>query len=377
MRINYIKIKNFRNHLEKELNFDDGINILWGNNGVGKTTILEAISVCSISKSFTTNTDLALVNENEKQYHISANCTNDLNLPYKINISFTPKEPKEITSNFGARLLPKDIIGEIPLVILSPDYKKITASSPEFRRQFINGILSQASKNYLEKLYQHRKILKQRNSLLSQFKGILNSNNESLLDILSQWTAALIDVSADLIVRRNNFINDFNPIFIDAYKTISNSKENANIYYQPDSITDTIINDAIINKEQIIEILTHRSDAIQNAEIKRATTLFGSQKDDIKICINNGIAKEYASQGQHKSLLIAIKFAEFQYLLEKRNETPVILFDDIFSELDNTRIAKVLNLLAQSNAQIFITLTDPSIIKNATNIKTNLTEIIN
>ena len=370
MRINYIKIKNFRNHLEKELTFTDGINVLYGNNGVGKTTILEAISVCSISKSFVTNTDVTLINENENQYHISAKCTNDLTLPYKINLSYTPKQPKEISSNVGNRLLPKDIIGEIPLVILSPDYKKITSGTPEFRRQFINGLLSQASKNYLEKLYEHRRILKQRNTLLSQFKGNINPSNESLLPILSQWTNALINVSSDLIVRRNEFVNDFNPIFIDTYKTISDSKEKVNIIYQPDSI-----NENIVNKEQIMDILNNRSNAILNAEIKRATTLFGSQKDDIKICINNGVAKEYASQGQHKSLLIAIKFAEFRYLLEKKNETPVILFDDIFSELDNIRIAKVLELLSESNAQIFITLTNPAIIQDATNIPTNIIEI--
>ena len=370
MRINNIRIKNFRNYLEKELTFSEGINVLWGNNGVGKTTILEAISVCSISKSFVTNADVILINENENQYFISANCTNDLNLPYKINISFTPKQPKEISSNAGNRLLPKDIIGEIPLVILSPDYKKITSGSPDFRRQFINGLLSQASKNYLEKLFEHRRTLKQRNSLLSQFKGNLTSNNESFLPVLSQWTQALINVSSDLIVRRNEFVNDFNPIFIDAYKNISHSQENVNIIYQPDSISEKII-----NKEQVVEILTQRSNAILNAEIKRSTTLFGSQKDDIKICINNGIAKEYASQGQHKSLLIAIKFAEFQYLLDKKNETPIILFDDIFSELDNTIIEKVLYLLSQSKAQIFITLTDPTIIKNSIDILTNLIEI--
>jgi DNA replication and repair protein RecF len=368
MIINSIKIKNFRNHIEKELFFTDGINVLWGNNGVGKTTILEAISVCSISKSFVTSSDVILINENENQYCISANCTNDLTLPYKINISFTPKQPKEISANNWNRLLPKDIIGEIPLVILSPDYKKITSGSPEFRRQFINGLLSQISKNYLEKLYEHRRILKQRNSLLSQFKG--NLNNVSLLPILSQWTEALINVSSDLIVRRNEFIKDFNLIFTEAYKIISNSKELVSISYQPDSISEVIT-----NKKQVIDILTQRSKMMLNGEIKRSTTLFGSQKDDIKICINNGIAKEYASQGQHKSLLIAIKFSEFQYLLEKKNETPVILFDDIFSELDNIRIEKVLDLLAQSKAQIFITLTDPTIIKNATDISTNLIEI--
>jgi DNA replication and repair protein RecF len=374
MRINSIKLKNFRNHLEKELTFNDGLNVLCGDNGVGKTSILEAISVCSISKSFITNSDVILINKGADKYYVSANCSNDLDLQYKINISFTPKQPKEIYTNTEKRL-PKDIIGEIPLVILSPDYKKITSGSPESRRQFINSLLSQASRIYLEKLYEHRRILKQRNFLLSQFKGNLNQNNESLLSILTQWTQALINSSSDLIVRRSEFIYNFNPMFIEAYKTISNSKEIVDIAYYPDTINGGITNN-IMNKEQIIEILTQRSVTALNNEIKRSTTLFGAHKDDIKIYINRGIAKEYASQGQHKSLLIAIKFAEFQYLLEKKNETPIILFDDIFSELDNIRIARVLELLSNSKAQIFITLTDPTIIQSVTNMPINLIKIV-
>jgi len=370
MKINSIKIINFRNHLEKELTFNYGINVLWGNNGAGKTAILEAISVCSISKTFTATPNISLINKNKKQYYLSVNCTNDLNIPYKISISYTSKQSKEISSNAGNHLLPKDIIGEIPLITLHPDNKNITSGVPEFRRSFINGLLSQASKNYLEKLFEYRRLLKQRNSLLSQFNGNINSNNESLLSILSQWTEVFINTSANLMIRRNEFIKEFKPIFVDAYKIISNSNEYVSIKYLPNTI-----NDKVIRKEQIIEMLNQRSNTLLNAEIKRSITLFGPHKDDIKISINNGVAKDYASQGQHKSLLIAIKFAEFQYLLEKKNETPIILFDDIFSELDNTRIGQVLELLSQSKAQIFITLTDPTIIKNATNIPTNLIKI--
>jgi len=171
-------------------------------------------------------------------------------------------------------------------------------------------------------------------------------------------------------MRRNTFLDEFNPIFIEAYNIVSDQKEKVAIYYEVDAI-----NEPITDKEQIIASLTTRYHNIKGAEIKRATTLFGPQKDDLRITINDGIAREFASQGQHKTLLIALKFAEFHYLLEKKKETPIILFDDIFSELDTNRIDRVLGLLSKSDAQIIITLTDPKIISNTNQIPNKMIEI--
>lgn len=359
MRINKLILNNFRNHTSSELLFSSGLNIIWGNNGAGKTSILEAISVCSMSRSFVPNSDVSLINKGSKSYLVSAFCTNEFNVPYKIIVSFAPRLPKQISSSFGSKLLPKDIIGQMPLVVLSPDNKNITIGVPEFRRQFVNGILSQANKYYLDKLYEIRKVLKQRNSLLQQFKQIQTSENYNYnLQLLEHWTDFLINICCDIIIRRNEFINEFNPFFIEAYKIVSGSKEDVEIIYVPNSISE------IINFQQIKNELHSRAKQIQSSEIKRGTTLFGTQKDEFKILINGGIAREFASQGQHKSLLIALKFAEFKYLYNKNKETPIILFDDIFSELDLKRVEKVIELLKDSDAQIFITLTEPNIIPN-------------
>jgi DNA replication and repair protein RecF len=340
--------------------------VLWGNNGVGKTSVLEAISMCSITKSFVPTADVSLINKDAKNFATTAYCTNELNTPYKISISYSVRERKLINSSIGNKLLPKEIIGEIPLVVLSPDNKCITNGSPEFRRNFVNGILSQSNKYYLDKLYEHRRILKQRNSVLQQLGKEMNPTQQLLL-YLEQWTALFINTNAEIVLRRNEFINEFNPYFVDAYRIVSNSKEDVKLVYQPDSLSNADFS-GIDAKDNIKNELQARATSLQSTEIRRMTTMFGMQKDDLKILLNGGIAREFASQGQHKSLLIALKFAEFRYLLAKKSETPIILFDDIFSELDKERVAKVINLLADSNAQIFITLTEPDILDVATNI---------
>ncbi|MDR0926162.1 MAG: DNA replication and repair protein RecF [Ignavibacteria bacterium] len=366
MRIDKLSLLNFRNHIDTTLEFSPQINVLWGNNGVGKTSVLEAISMCSITKSFVPTADVSLINKDAKNFATTAYCTNELNTPYKISISYSVRERKLINSSIGNKLLPKEIIGEIPLVVLSPDNKCITNGSPEFRRNFVNGILSQSNKYYLDKLYEHRRILKQRNSVLQQLGKEMNPTQQLLL-YLEQWTALFINTNAEIVLRRNEFINEFNPYFVDAYRIVSNSKEDVKLVYQPDSLSNADFS-GIDAKDNIKNELQARATSLQSTEIRRMTTMFGMQKDDLKILLNGGIAREFASQGQHKSLLIALKFAEFRYLLAKKSETPIILFDDIFSELDKERVAKVINLLADSNAQIFITLTEPDILDVATNI---------
>ncbi len=367
MNVNELYIKNLRNHINSEYKFEEGINFIYGNNGVGKTTILEAISICSISHSFVHCSDMMLVNKNASEYHISSNYTNELGIKSKISISYTNKTQKNIILNSGEKVLPKDIIGEIPTVVLSPDHKRITNAAPEYRRQFLNTVLSQSNKFYMSKLYELRKSLKNRNIILQK----LNIREEKFfLDLLYEWSIFYFDVCADIIIRRYEFLKEFVPLFIEAYKVISDSKENVNIIYQPSGITNDIV-----SKDQIKEALLQKFSKIENNEIQRGMTLFGPQKDDIKILINDGIAREFASQGQHKSLLIALKFAEFKYLLEHKNNIPIILFDDIFSELDSDRVLKVIKLLSESKAQIFITSTNKKNVENEINLVNKFIEI--
>jgi DNA replication and repair protein RecF len=325
-------------------------------NGSGKTTILEAISLCGFSKSFTHVSDSSLLKKDESFWHVSINSRNDFDIPYKISLKFNGSAKKQISSTFGDNLLPKDVIGELPLVILSPDYKDITSGSPSDRREFIDKILAQSSKVYVEDIIKFKKALKQRNNLLMRAKTERTLDK----DVLDAWTNILVDTGAGIIKKRKEFETEFIPSFQDKYRDVSKGKEEVSLEYMPSGLRNLRAN---IVKDEIKENLRRIFSKAENQEIRRGTTLYGPQKDDLKIQINSGVAKEYASQGQHKSLLISLKFSEFEYLKNKKNETPVVLLDDIFSELDIERAGKVLEMVTNNSAQTVITVTDGNYMK--------------
>jgi len=351
MIINSIEIENLRNHIQSVIEFSPQMNIICGPNGAGKTTILEAISYAGISKSFLPASDSLILNNNQNYFLITAKCTNDIGNNYRITIKYTKGQKKQINSSFGDNLLPKDIIGIIPVVILNPDFKPITSGSPQDRRQFIDSILCQTSKVYLKELMDFKRILKQRNNLLQQAKYQYDFDYSQL----NPWNELFINSAAEIIFRRLQFIRDFQPIFNDSYKRISLDIEKADIEYLPNCLSNILSSKA--DKTEITKFLFSYSEKIRKEEYRRTTTLFGPQKDDFRIRINGGTARDIASQGQHKTLLIALKFAEYDFIYAKTKETPVFLLDDMFAELDINRRVAVLDNLQSLKTQTFITST--------------------
>ncbi len=366
MIINILTLQNLRNHSFTEIKLGDKLNVIYGLNGSGKTTILEAISIASITKSFLPVADASLINFKEEYYSILAKGTNDLEMPYFVGVKYISGKRKQINNSYKENLNPKDVIGEIPIIILSPDFKNITFGAPQDRRQFIDTILSQASKSYMEDLFELKKCLKQRNNLLNsqQKSGALDKIQ---FDI---WTEMLIKTSAEIMRKRHQFIKEFIPFFIQAYNEVSNGIEQVSLKYMPYRINDFQA-EQDYDKDYFIEQNKKIYTELKFAELHRGLTLFGPQKDEISININNSAAKETASQGQHKSLLISLKFAEFEFLKKIRNETPIILFDDIFSELDSSRSNHTLELILKKNAQSIITITENSFIKQIVPQKLN------
>lgn len=364
MKISNIKISNLRNHSHSEIDFSDSINLIYGENGSGKTTILEAISICSMSKSFLPTLDQNIIQHNQKKYEISLSAKSDFDVEYKVGVSFSASK-KKISNNDSENTSPKNLIGNIPIVILSPDYKNITFGSPSDRRDFIDKVISQISKSYLNKLIQLKKVLKQRNSLLLHFK----KQEKYVLDLIEPWTEKLIELNADIAMKRHNFISELTPLFKSTFQQIAPNEE-VELEYQPYKISI----DNLSDKEKIITELSDYYNSIKDVEYHRASTIFGPQKDDLLIKINSGIAKDYASQGQHKSLLISLKIAEFNYLKSYCNETPIILLDDIFAELDEIRSAHVIDIIKDNNVQSFITSTNPNLLQSL-NASTKLINI--
>lgn len=351
MYVKSIIVEHLRNHEHSELICSPSLNIISGLNGAGKTTILEAISICGLSKTFLPGTDSDLIKHGEESYTVSLQAVSDLGIPYKVGVRYVDGQRKLINSSIGDRMNPKDILGELPLIILSPDFKEITFGAPDDRRRFMDALLSQAKYVYVESAINLKKIIKQRNALLQKAKMYGQKPDEALLDIM---TDQMMDAGSTLASLRAQFINEFTPHFLEAYKKITDTDEQVGIVYLPDTANGR----TLITKEDFSEsyMLAYRS--LKEEEVRRGTTLFGPQKDDLEISINGGRARETASQGQHKSLLISIKWAEFTYLRDVRDETPVLLFDDIFSELDGNRTARVLQQVLDSGAQTFITTTE-------------------
>jgi len=358
MIINNLIINNLRIHEHSNYVFDVGINVIYGLNGTGKTTILEAISIASLSKSFLPVTENSLINYEQDFYYIKLDAKSDLEIPYNIKIENKKGKKKHISGSEGDNLVPKDIIGNLPTVVLTPDFKNITFGSPSDRREFLDKILSQSSKRYIESYLKMKRSLKQRNNLLN------NRKNDRKLDKpqLDAWTDLFIRSSADVVLKRNNFISQFKPYFKKYYKYLSNGKENVDLQYKPNYlISDDLEDDSL---ENIIENYYNTWFETREEELIKGTTQFGPQKDELKVVLDKGTAKDVASQGQHKSLLISLKFAEFQFLKDKKKETPVFIFDDIFAELDHKRSEQLLKLLNEHKAQTFITVTDTSLIKD-------------
>ncbi len=359
MKLNKLYLRNIRNHEETSLELDPSINIFYGLNGAGKTSILEAVSICGFSKTFLPTSDSLLINKAKDFYSVVGNCTNELQLPYFVEVNYKKNGEKKINSSYGENLYPKDIIGEIPIVVLSPDFKDITFGSPIDRRGFIDRILSQIYKSYLENLLKYKKVLKHRNMMLSA--NLKEQNLDTIM--LDVYTDALIDLSASISFKRLEFIQEFAPLFINTFNTLTQSAEEAGMIYQPNGFT-------LDNTSSIDDIKTSlksEADRLNQSEIRRGMTLFGNHKDEFRITVNGGTAKDYASQGQHKSLLISLKFAEFHILSNIKQETPIILLDDIFSELDNKRIRQVLELVHHNNAQTFITINNADFLKQIVN----------
>lgn len=358
MILNSLFIQDLRNHTTTSLMFGDGVHIIEGLNGAGKTTVLEAIAMASFTKTFLPTSDSGMIRKGADSYTIHAKATTALESPYTIGIQYVLGGRKVINSTVGDNVNPKDVIGQMPMVILSPDFKTITFGAPQDRRSFIDRILCQSSRQYLELLTNYKRILKQRNTLLSAKNGYLDKG------VLEMWTAQLVEHTAKIMARRCVFLREFFPYMVEAYSEISLSSEQIELAYRPDSLdeNDVLFIDGFKKETDIVQqlqdIFSRVATASFQEEVKRGTSVFGAHKDDIDISINGGLAKETASQGQHKSLLIALKSAEFRYLEHTGFETPILLLDDVFGELDKQRLEHVFATIIARSKQTFITTTE-------------------
>ncbi|SES07365.1 DNA replication/repair protein RecF [Lachnobacterium bovis] len=334
MIINAIELSNFRNYELLNLKLDKGTNIFFGDNAQGKTNILEAAYLSATTKSHRGSKDRELIKFKNDEAHIRTNLTKK-DIPYRIDIHLKKNHSKGIALNQIPIKKASELYGIINMVFFSPEDLNIIKNGPAARRRFIDGELSQLDKIYMSNLSKYNKILMQRNRLLKEI-----SFNPQLKDTLEIWDMQLVNCGNEIIKRREKFVKNLGQILSEIHKNISGGKEKLEIFYEAD-----------VNSDQFESKLLNN----QIKDLKFMQTSVGPHRDDISFEINGIDVRKYGSQGQQRTVALSLKLAEIKLVEETVNDTPILLLDDVLSELDSNRQNYLLNSI--SNIQTLITCT--------------------
>ncbi|MFC1563892.1 DNA replication/repair protein RecF [candidate division KSB1 bacterium] len=340
MFLKKILLENFRNYKNIELEFNSRGNLLFGKNGQGKTNLLEAVYYLSVFRSFRKGTSTDIVSWGADDFLINGFFDTKNDIERRIEVVWKRGETKRVYFEHENVDRLSELIGNFPIVILSPEGIEITQGMPAERRRFLDLLISQVDKVYLDNLSSYRKVLKQRNSLLS---GSYYSNTGDSTEF-EIWTERLIEHGVQLQQKRLTVVEELSGIAAKMYSRICQGHEELLVKYRPSVDPENDI------RENFVKEL---GDA-ESEERRKKVTLVGPHRDEIKFFINGYDARKYGSQGQHKSILLALKSAELSFLNETKGIKPVILLDDLFAMLDEKRIMAFLGILAEYG-QFFIT----------------------
>ena len=334
-----ISIINYKNILDKEYELDPKINCFVGDNGVGKTNILDAVYHLSMGKSYFNVKNDQLINRG-KDYMLVDGVFELNNKNESIVFSLKIGEKKVLKRNGKPYKKFSNHIGLIPVVLISPyDNDLINEGSSE-RRKFIDSIISQNDKEYLINLIAYTRVIQNRNKLLKQY----NRSVDFDLDTIKVYDDQIYKLSEPIFKARDKFIKEFTPLVLEKYKHISDDKEKISIEYKSDLINNNI--------ENLIK------DSFQKDVILQYTSV-GLHKDDFVFNIDENRIKRFGSQGQQKSFLIALKLAQFDYLKNETGNSPILLMDDIFDKLDLMRVKRIVEIVNSTNfGHLFLSDTD-------------------
>ena len=340
MWIKNIKLNNFRNYNKKKINLYENINVFYGENAQGKTNIIESIFLCGIGKSFRTNKEKELIKFNEEKASVEINFQKtDRDGNIKIEIG----EKKQIYLN-GIKIKKlSELLGNINIVIFTPDDINILKGGPQNRRKFLDIMISQLRPNYMHVLTLYNKTIEQRNNYLKQIK--LENKNSDLLDI---WDEKLIEYGMKIYEYRKEFIEKIQNKIKNIHKEITQDKEEIEIKYFSDANT----------RQNFINELKSR----RKLDILKGFTTKGVHRDDFVVYINGREVEIYGSQGQHRTAILSLKLSELNVIYDEIGEYPILLLDDFMSELDDKRRKNFLNNI--KDIQVIITCTEKIILEN-------------
>lgn len=336
MYLQKISLVNFKNIETQSFDFQKKINCFVGNNGIGKTNVLDAIYYLSFAKSYFNSIAGQNIRHGEEFFMIEGDyLLNDRN--EKIICSLKRGQKKVLKRNGKAYEKFSEHIGQLPLVIISPADRDLIVEGSDTRRKFIDGVISQQDKKYLQGLISYNKIVSQRNALLKYFAA--NRTFDALN--LKVYDEQLVEYGSVIYNKRKAFLEEFVPIFNEKHQIISGAKEEVNLRYKS-QLHDVTFETLLVNSIEKDRMLQYTSS--------------GVHKDDLNFEIGEYPIKKFGSQGQQKSYLIALKLAQFEFIKKQSNVTPILLLDDIFDKLDENRVSQIVDLVNNDEfGQIFIT----------------------
>ena len=319
MRVKSLKLKNFRNYDLLHLDFDDSTNIFYGNNAQGKTNILEAVYLSGTTKSHRGTKDRDLIKFGEEESHIELVIEKN-QIEYQIDMHLKKNSPKGIAINKIPIRKASELFGIVNIVFFSPEDLNIIKDGPSERRRFIDLELSQLDKIYLSNLSNYNRIINQRNRLLKDIRNPETQDN--LLQTLDIWELQLVEYGNKIINRRNKFIEEINEIISPIHKKLTGGKEEIKLIYEPSN--------GNISLEQALEKNREKDFRIKSTSV-------GPHRDDICFMVGDLDIRRFGSQGQQRTAALSLKLSEIELVKRTIHDTPILLLDDVLSELDKYR----------------------------------------
>ncbi len=334
MIIKSLELADFRNYDLLHIDFSEGTNILYGNNAQGKTNILEAIYLSATTKSHKGSKDKDIVNFNKEEAHIRTYLEKD-GIETRVDMHLRKNKSKGIAIDGQKIKKAAELLGLLNVVFFSPEDLSIIKSGPAERRRFTDMELCQLDQFYLYNLNHYNKIVNQRNKLLKDMYF-----NPSLRDTLNIWDSQLVSFGSKIIERRKLFVDQLNEIIGEIHNKLSGNKENLIIYYEPDTLIENYERELTANQER---------------DIKLKQTTVGPHRDDFSFVIGNVDIRKFGSQGQQRTAALSLKLSEIELVRKMTKDNPVLLLDDVLSELDSNRQNYLLNTIG--DIQTIITCT--------------------
>lgn len=348
MKLTELRLRNFRNYVDESFNFSAGINVLLGENAQGKTNLLEAIYVLALARSHRTANDRELINWEEPVAKIQGMVTTNVTkIPLELIIGAKGKKAKV---NHLEQSKLSNYIGHLNVILFAPEDLLIVKGAPQVRRKFMDMEFGQMNSQYLHHSAQYKRILKQRNQYLRQ----LHQNQSTDLVYLEVLSDQLAAHGAEIIHRRISLLENLEKYAQVIHSEISQAKEQLNLVYKT-----SVPKEQMTSVKSIYAYLKQAYVENQSKEILQSTTLLGPHRDDIRFLVNDKEVHLFGSQGQQRTTALSVKLAEINLMEEQTGEVPVLLLDDVLSELDDYRQTHLLTAI-QDRVQTFITTTSLS-----------------